>query len=192
MTASVLVTPPTTEPVSLSELKNHARIDTTDDDALLTALIVAARQWAERFTQRVFITQTWRLWLDTPPETATLNLPRSPLISVLNVQFYDDADGATVWSNANYFVDTSSENGRLALRNGATWPSAGRNPNGMMIEYTAGYGGAAAVPESIKLAIKQLATHWYEHRGEAIDVDLKQAPLVIEMLLSPYKIRKLS
>ena len=47
-----LVTPPAEEPVSLSDAKLHLRVDFTDDDALILAFIVAARQHSEMLTRR--------------------------------------------------------------------------------------------------------------------------------------------
>lgn len=193
MTASVLITPPTLEPVSLSEFKAHARIDITDDDALALALIKAARQWVERYTSHALNTQTWQLWLDTPPTQNFVRLAATPVISVSQVKIYDNAGNAIIWDSTSYFVDTFSDPARLALRNSAVWPTPDRLTNGMMIEYTAGYGAAASdVPEALRLAIKQLATHWYEHRGEAVEPAVIRPPVVVEALLSPYARKSLA
>ena len=191
-----LVTPPAVEPVLLAEAKAQARIDTTADDALVTSLITGARQWAEKYTGRAFITQTWQMALDQLPTVADkgldaasyLSLPRPPLQSVSAVQYFDNADAAYAWPAINYFVDTVREPGRLALRCGSVWPCASRLTNGIVITYVAGYGSnGAAVPEPIKTAIRQLVAHWYEHRG---DVDTAASvPLVIQALLDPYRIR---
>jgi hypothetical protein len=44
----------------------------------------------------------------------------------------------------------------------------------------------------LNLAIKQIAAHWYEHRGEAgAQTDATQMPLVIQSLLNPYRIQRL-
>ena len=70
MTA-VLLVPPTGEPVSLDEAKAWLRLDIADDDALVTALIPAARAIVEGETRRTLMTQTWRVTLDAWP------IPRS-------------------------------------------------------------------------------------------------------------------
>jgi len=181
-----LLTPPAIEPVTLAEAKAHARIDTEADDALIATLITSARQWAEHYTNRAFITQTWRLSLDAPPKTDVVLLPRAPLQSVASFQYFDDADAATTFAEAHYFVDTSREPGRLVLRLGATWPSPVRTANGIVITYIAGYGdGADNVPEPLKFAIRELVAHWYEHRGD----EAVETPLAAHALLSPYRLR---
>src|SRR5712692_3761461 len=62
-----LITPPTVEPIGLSEAKAHLRVDTADDDSFILAIISAARDYAEGFTRRRFLTQTWELALDHFP-----------------------------------------------------------------------------------------------------------------------------
>jgi uncharacterized phiE125 gp8 family phage protein len=218
MTSFNLKTGPASEPISLSELKSHARIDQTDDDELLSGLIVAARQWAERTTARGFIDQTWQLWIDMPlfdtngcqdgffegAIQAALDqaifLPRSPLLSVSSINVFSEDNSSTIWDQRNYYVDTSHEPGRLVLRSGAAWPTPSRQANGLMVEYRVGYGADASfVPEPIKLAIKQLALHWYSHRGEELmpgtaNADISSrygainVPLLIQALLNPYRV----
>jgi uncharacterized phiE125 gp8 family phage protein len=221
MTAFTLITPPAAEPVTLDEVKAQARVDTDVDDALLAGLVTAARLWAEQYTGRAFINQTWQMWLDIWPSIFELwwdgmrqgpvtgldavnfiSLPRPPLVSVTSVTYYDNLDNATVWDPSNYFVDTVREPGRLALRMGSVWPAPTRLTNGIGIEYVAGYGADGdSVPGTIKLAIRQLISHWYEHRGEAataastrgtVITPMTPVPLVIQALLDPYRLRRLA
>ncbi len=190
MSSFILVSPPAVEPVSLAEAKAHARIDTDVDDALVGELISSARQWAEGFTGRAFITQSWKLAVGSPPETRALALPRAPLQSVVSVECYDDDDQASVWNAANYFVDTLHEPGRLVLRIGATWPAMARTANGIIVTYTCGYGdGAECVPEPIRVAIKELVTERFENRGDGRNGN---ACLAAEALLAPYRVRSLA
>ena len=70
-----LITGPAVEPVSLTEFRLYRRVDTTDEDDQLSALIRDARECLEQVTWRAFINQTWtqtfttfghRLWLPKP------------------------------------------------------------------------------------------------------------------------------
>ena len=58
-----LIQAPSVEPILLAEAKQHCRIDISDDDALVSLLITAARQYAEQLTARSFITQQWPITL---------------------------------------------------------------------------------------------------------------------------------
>ena len=87
-----LKTPPAIEPVTLEELKDHLRVDSVDEDALLTGLLAAAREWCEGFQNRAYITQTLQLWLDEWPAGNAIVLPRPPLQSVASVKYYGTDD----------------------------------------------------------------------------------------------------
>jgi len=79
-----LKTAPSVEPVTLDQAKLHLRVDSSDDNTLITALITTARQLAERETKRAFITQTWELHLDRAlPE---VEIPKPPLQSVDSIK----------------------------------------------------------------------------------------------------------
>jgi hypothetical protein len=63
----ILRTPPTAEPLSLADAKAQARQSETFDDALITTLIAAARQFAETVTRRAFVAQRFTYLLDEFP-----------------------------------------------------------------------------------------------------------------------------
>lgn len=199
--ALTLVTQPAVEPVSLAEAKAHLRVDGPDEDGLITALIAAARQAAEAYTRRAFITQTWRLTLDKFPGKAVpwwngvrqgadiaapgdfITLPRPPLRSVTSLKAYDDADNATTMAASDYYVDTDSEPGRVVLRSGKTWPAVERVANGVDIVFTAGYGGQAVdVPQAIREGILLHIAAMFEHRGD------ERMPALSESLYRPSRV----
>ena len=64
---SKLVAGPAAEPVTLAEVKLDLRIDSNDDDVLMSARITAARLAAEYITRRALLTQSWMLVMDQFP-----------------------------------------------------------------------------------------------------------------------------
>jgi hypothetical protein len=62
-----LTSPPAVEPIDLPTAKLHLRVEITDDDALISALITAARQYCEAALKQALITQGWTLYLDSFP-----------------------------------------------------------------------------------------------------------------------------
>jgi uncharacterized phiE125 gp8 family phage protein len=196
--ALVQLVGPASEPVTLADAKNHLRIDSdiTQDDALLTVLIGAARRYAESWTNRSFISQTWRLTLDGFPsvavgETAGIQLERGNIISVQSVNYRDLTRANQVMPTTDYFVDIASTPGRITPQFGKIWPIPIPEIACVWVDYTAGYGAdATLVPEGIKQWILLRLTTLYERRAEAEIVAkgrLEPMPFV-DSLLDPYRI----
>ena len=186
----VLLTQPAAEPVSLTELRAHVQVEHSLDDALLTACGVAARVWAENHCRRVFVTQTFEGYCDEFPCSRELMLGHGTLQGVDSVTYFD-ADGAEqTLDPATYFVDTVRVPGRVWLKNGATWPAteSGR-PNAVKVQFVAGFGDPADVPEPIKSAIKLLAASAYANREpEITGTIVSKIGLPVEALLGHYRI----
>src|SRR5690242_18545156 len=98
-----VITPPTSEPITLEEAKLHLRVDGVDDDTLITMLITAAREEVERLSFHALMTQTLELILDVWPYDKSvfpgwpygkIKIPRPPLQSVTSLT-YKDSTGAT-------------------------------------------------------------------------------------------------
>jgi uncharacterized phiE125 gp8 family phage protein len=139
-----LITPPVIEPVTLADAKLHLKVDTADDDALITRLITAARARAEWHTGRALITQGWILWLDCWPACGVVELQLAPLQSVSALTVYAPDDSASVLDPATYQIDAASAPARLALKTGVSPPINLRAINSVAIAFTAGYGDEAA------------------------------------------------
>jgi len=70
-----LITAPETEPLTVAQAKAWCRIDTNADEALVTALIRAARTFAENRLRRSLLTQTWCLTIDSFPGPSLMGVP---------------------------------------------------------------------------------------------------------------------
>lgn len=151
-----LVTGPTSEPVSLAEAKAHCRVDNEDSDAMLAGYILAARRFAEGYTRRAFVTQTFDQTFDYDwpavcgSQQIFLLLP--PLASVTSIT-YVDVDGATqTLSSSDYRVLTDGVLGRVVPAYNVTWPAVRSQENAITVRFVAGW-DASVVPDEIRTAI---------------------------------------
>lgn len=160
---------PSAEPITPDQAKLHCRIDTSDENALIDALIVSARQQAEQRTGRALITQQWECALDFfPAWRGNIFLPNPVLQSVQSVT-YLDADGIRQTLPAtDYQVVNNELIGRILPAFGKTWPSCRIQPGSVIVKYTAGYGDAAAVPQGIKTWMLMAIGTWYAQREVVI------------------------
>jgi uncharacterized phiE125 gp8 family phage protein len=176
-----LITPPALEPVTLDEAKAHLKVDTADDDALITALIAAARARAEWHTGRAFVTQGWTLWRDG--WAACVEIPLPPLQAVTAVTVHAPDGTGTVIDPSTYTVDMASQPARIAF--GCIPPLALRRVNAVSIAFTAGYGDAGNdVPELLREAILEIVAELHVHRGDGPE----DVSLSAQALLAPYRI----
>lgn len=143
-----VVTPPAVEPVSRTEAKLQTKIDVTADDALVDALILAARTQVENDTGRSLVATVWDYTLDSfPAGGRPVVVPVAPLVSVASIKSTDTADAETTMSASDYVVDTASN--RIFLAQNATWPSGLRTYKAGVVRFTAGYSGSAKTVSSI-------------------------------------------
>jgi uncharacterized phiE125 gp8 family phage protein len=152
---------PELEPLDLSEVRLHLRIDHSDEDTLLASYVRAARERAEDALEQSLITQGWRL-VRSSFSSGDLVLPRGPIQSVDLVR-YVDADGISVTMDPeDYEVDTDLGAVRPVA---GRWPRVARIANAVAVHYVAGYGADPQdVPGAVRLDLMRLVGHWYLNR----------------------------
>src|SRR3972149_6512137 len=122
---------PAAEPVSVAEAKAHMYVTITADDVLIGSLISAAREHIENLMNRAFIEPTWELTMENfPGGNAVVDLPRSPLISIESVKYFDAGGNDVTMPPADYQVDAASEPARIAPAVGSSWPSVATDKPG--------------------------------------------------------------
>lgn len=185
------ITQPSAQPVSLSQMKAHLRVDNTCEDDLIAALIEAATAYAEAYTGRVFMAREQNLTIDAFPRSAgdPLFLPIAPVRAITSVA-YIDTDGATqTWGADKWFLDADDHAPALRPAYGEVWPSTRAIANAAVITLQTGYAAMAGdpggnVPAPVRQAIKLIAGGFYAQReGGGNDV-----PMAVGALLSPYRL----
>lgn len=186
----VLVTGSVEEPITLEEAKVHCRVDPdiTEDDEYLRALIAAARDKIERDMDLSLVKQTWRLSFDRFPAWE-IRIPRSPLIAVTTLKYYDTSGTLTTLSSSTYEVDTDSRPSRIQPAWGYSWPATRNRTSAVQVTFTAGFGtSAASVPAGLRQAVKLLVSHWYTYREPVLATGAVAAsmPLSYDALVASH------
>lgn len=191
-----LIAGPAIEPVTLDEAKQHLRVDSDDDDALIESLIVAARNFVERYLGRALIEQTWDLYLDKFPTTGPIEIPLCPVISVDGV-FYGEDSPETEFDAESYRTDVVSEPARISLPSGGAWPTVTEGSNVVRVRFTAGYPDgddsppAPNVPAQFKQAMLLAMGSMYENRESVVvGPAVSEMPFAFEALLKPHRLHR--
>ena len=167
-----LLTPPASEPISLAEAKLFLRIDEDDEDALVVALIAAARTAIEEATNRSLLSQNWTLTTDHVNAEAQIQLPRGPVATISTISALDAQGNATPLTNNDWVLLAG---GRLLLKNTATGAA-------FRVQYQAGYASASAVPAPLVQAVRMLCGHLYEDRGAT------ELPASVAAMIAPFRL----
>lgn len=200
----VQTSPPSIEPVTLADVKLNSRVIDSSDDTLFPLLIGAARRYAESYTGRSFITQGWKLVLDSFPGGCAASVPwgttysypenailleKGNVLSVTSITYLAMDGTQQTMPAADYIADLSGCPGRVTPVFGKIWPIPMPQIGSVQVNYTAGYGPAATdVPEGIRQWIQMRVATLFENREEvAIMTKGKIDPLpFVDSLLSPY------
>lgn len=177
---------PSTEPVTVAEIKTHLRIDNSYEDALLGSYITAATEMAEAYCNRHFIEHEYKLYFNDVTSVASLIYPDCTLLDDATHDPVNWLDENGVWqSNSEAFVDANSNPSIAYLSSEFTSPKLKKDAaNRFYYRFKTGMGASASdIPEAIKQAIKLIVSDMYYFRE-----DRKRAfPMASEILLQPYK-----
>lgn len=159
--------PPAVCPLHRDEVKGWLRVDSTDQDTLIDALILAGVSYVQNVTSRQLVTaklkQTRDLWplvvsnyytLGRPdtlypapipgreywrPDAFAIDLERPPCQSIVSIDYLGgDGTNQTVDPTV-YTLDIISEPARVAPAFGKIWPVAKFQINAISISYIAGW-----------------------------------------------------
>lgn len=151
-----------TEPVTLQEVKDYAKIDFNDDDPLIELLITTARENLEKYLGVCIVQKSLTVIVNN--EDGGIELPYGPTPGEIDVTTILDIDGNAI--ETQWILITGNT---FKYLQSPAWPY-------VQMSYTAGYvsqqqaltEGGVALPEAIKTAIKAQTFFNYENRGERL------------------------
>jgi len=176
-----LVSPPSHEPVTLSDLKQHLRLSGNDDDVSLVGLAMAARHALEARAGIAFLQQQW---IYHPPRChGDIILPITPVASIDLVQWNKNDASIPLVRDVDY-IETTGQFGRIQINNSKNIYSDFKN---LEIRFTAGYLEESQIPPELRHSIRLLTAHFYENRESAAEQRVFSIPRSIDALIAPYR-----
>lgn len=151
----------------LADLKRWLRVEHSDEDGLLQALLAAAIGAIEDETSLCFeqreLMQRSLAGFPTS-HTSMLKLRRGPVQSVESVA-YDSAGGNGEAVLASFRL-VEGERGGLLPAYGEAWPGTLSGPGTVRVTYVAGF-DEGELPDNLAQAVLMLAAFWYANRGDS-------------------------
>lgn len=176
---------PAVEPIPLAEMKAYLRLDGSDEDALVSSLVTAARLAVERAARVALVAQSWRYETPGWPAGGIVPLPLSPILSIDMVRVLAAGGAPLTLASALVRLDDTADPARLVLDSSVARP-AGDDVR-LSVDLTAGFGATAtAVPAPLRLAVQRLVAGWFEARGDGSQARTVALPPDIAALLAPY------
>jgi len=198
----ILKTAPVTSIVSLEEVKKHVNMLNDDNDELLKGYIASAATYLDGsngILGRAVRTQSWELRINGFPsdsycysrnDVMGIDIPLPPLQTIDSFKYVDTDGSLTDVDIDDYqLIENGNFPATLIPAFDSCWPVARFEPNAVRIEFTAGFADDSPILASIKLAVKQIISLWYENREASVEANLSDLPHGTRALLAPLRIR---
>jgi uncharacterized phiE125 gp8 family phage protein len=161
-----------TEPITLAEAKNYLRVDYSEDDALIEALITSARV---RLEQYAGVAMTQRNLQVVAFMTEFIELPYVPIGTLLSVEY---------WNNSEWIELSEGDYNILGVNTMKVYAVA-YGEGEYRFTYTCGY--CDATP-SMRTAVFKMLADLYEYRESSVESSKPSANLTTAYeLMRPYK-----
>lgn len=168
------------EPVTVNEVKVHAKIENDYEDGLIETYITVARISIEAETHRSLRAETWRGTAERFPERSEDGRYRfrlSPLPSAITSVL---VDGVAV-SSSLYTL----RGDELVLDGTVEGPAGETVTSEVAITFTT---GAGSIPAPLLLAIRMMATHLHSNREPIANTwQAQPVPFTFQYLVQPFK-----
>lgn len=146
-----VVTPSTLEAVSLTEAKEHLRIDGDDQNSIVKRYVKAATERCENFMQSSIMSTEHELYSSN--FDSGYSLQKYPVTAVNSVKYYDTDNALQTVASSNYRLQDFRQPCFLEFDTNFDVPDVYEREYPVVINFNAGYASASTVPSSIVLGI---------------------------------------
>lgn len=195
--------------LALDDAKQHLRVDTSDEDELISAIVSAVcglLDGPDGILKCAVAPQTLKLVLPgfmkplpwgRSRQSANcgtrIELPLPPATDIGAITYYDSSGTQQTLDEATYtLIECGSSPSFLIPAPGANWPSTQSRPDAVSIIFDAGSSEDSAVPPTILAAAKLMVGDLYLNREATVygpGAALENP--AVKALLSPWRILKL-
>jgi len=134
--------------VEAIKIRPEMHVAGTASDLIIADHLQSAIEAYEEYTDNILCRSTLDLYLDEFPDE--IETP-GPLYDVTSISYLDSSGATQTLAETVYVFDGSiALAGRIAPKNGQSWPSTLQQINAVTIRAEIGYANAASVPQRIK------------------------------------------
>lgn len=171
--------------IDLAAAKKWLRVESLEEDALITGLVNASVRHIEAITGKFLSVKAFTQDLAGFPAdgTGAIRLLKGPVITITGIQ-YDPPDGGAALAVADFRL-AEGINATLLPAYGASWPTAIDGAGTVRISGTAGY-AAGEAPELDQAAL-MLVAHWYANREAVSATAANELPIGVQAMIGPYR-----
>jgi len=183
MTVEITGTPDLNSIITVAQLKEHLRVDHTDEDTLIEAYRDAAIAWIEDYCNTRLGDVSAVGYMDY---FYNARFPIGPVNSIASVTYTDTANQTATLPTAKYWFDIKTKATRMTFDN---VPDLYDDTfNAVQINMNVGY-AEADIPQPFITAIRWMVAHLYEQRQPIISGSLlTMLPIGLYAILNPYRV----
>lgn len=203
----IVIEAATTYPVSEAEATAYARAPENGDDAEQIGMAMkAATEFVQKHTNLTLQPTTfeerfcaWPFYAGVPRYLGIIPLSRVPVRDVEAVKYLDTDGNEQTVDEANWYWRRTSEGAEIRFKNNYSFPTVyDDDPEPLRVTYSAGYDDPTAsgsgddpnlaLPETSRLVVLMLTSHWYEHREAAMAGETHAVVMGAKAILDSIKV----
>lgn len=152
------------EIITVQDVKDYVRIDTSADDAIIGRMIEQSRVWCENYISRDIVAKSRTYYVDKT--NGMFDLPFAPVASISSV---------TIEGLAAEYTILGLDNETIELDGGAA--------ENVKVTYST----EGLTDGLLKQALLQLVSTYYDNRSDFVMGSVNEIPTNVKSILSSYK-----